>query len=113
MSITALLLVAVVAPLLRFYWRKLATSNFWTENTVDNAAGREVECYDTPRRSSRLEIDNITDDADPLTRTTLRTLAWLILPPMSCLLPLEAAAERNGIVNIVARLSILLPHVEK
>ena len=46
---------------------KLATYNFWTENTVDIAAeGEEVECYDYSTSNGRLELDNITDGANPL-----------------------------------------------
>lgn len=46
---------------------KLATYNFWAENTVDIAAeGEEVECYDYTTENGRQELDNITDSANSL-----------------------------------------------
>ncbi|MCO5211816.1 MAG: sulfatase-like hydrolase/transferase [Caldilinea sp.] len=100
---------------------KLATYNFWTENTVDNAAeGEEVECYDYATPNGRLEIDNITDDANPLYAQLYAALmddvyANELRAPLPAALEAAQNAARTQYLTDIGQLGYrsFLPHVEK
>ncbi len=100
---------------------KLATYNFWTENTVEIAAeGEEVECYDYATADGRLELDNITDSANPLYAQLYAVLrddayaAELRAPLPASLVETQNAARAQYLADI-GQLGYrsFMPHLEK
>ncbi len=100
---------------------KLATYNFWTENTVDLAAeGEEVECYEYTTENGRQELDNITDGANSLYTQLYAALmddayGNELRAPLPASLEVAQNEARTKYLSDIGQLGhrAYLPHLEK